>query len=284
MEKLVGSIHSLWRYPVKSMMGEELSLVDVTERGLLGDRGYAIIDSADGKVASAKNPRKWPRLFEFRAELADAPGTRAELPRVRITLPDGAVVDSDQADVHRILSNALEREVTLGAILPGIRKLVESASLGLERGKGDEYWPDMEDFKSRATLRDFGLAEGTFFDSAFVHLLSTATLERLRMLYPQGRSEVRRFRPNLVVQTANGKKGFVENTWVGQSLAIGDSVRLAVTGLCRRCVMTALPQGDLPYDPGILRTATQYNRANVGAYASVIRGGAIRRGDSVRLD
>jgi uncharacterized protein len=54
----LGSIVSLWRYPVKSMMGEELNAAEVTSGGLLGDRAYALVDSSDGKVASAKNPRK----------------------------------------------------------------------------------------------------------------------------------------------------------------------------------------------------------------------------------
>ena len=104
------------------------------------------------------------------------------------------------------------------------------------------------------------------------------------MLYPQGRFEVRRFRPNVVVGTASGEKDFAENTWIGQTLAIGDAVRLSVTGPCPRCVMTTLPQGDLPKDAGILRTAAQHNRANVGVYASVLQGGRVRRGDSVRLE
>ena len=77
-----------------------------------------------------------------------------------------------------------------------------------------------------------------------------------------------------MVETANGEKDFVENAWIGQVLAIGDAVRLSITGPCPRCVMTTLPQGDLPKDAGILRTAAQYNRANVGVYASVWVGGA----------
>src|SRR6266567_2552948 len=98
-----GSVVSLWRYPVKSMIGEELNAAEVTKGGLLGDRAYALVDSSDGKVASAKNPRKWPQLFDFRAALADAP-TREKLPPVRITLPDGAIVNSEQPDIHQILS------------------------------------------------------------------------------------------------------------------------------------------------------------------------------------
>jgi len=116
-----------------------------------------------------------------------------------------------------------------------------------------------------------------------VHLLTTATLDRLRELYPYGRFEVRRFRPNIAVQLASGEKGFAENAWIGHTLVIGRAVRLKITGPCGRCVMTTLAQGDLPRDPGILRTAAQHNRVNVGVYAAVVRGGAIRRGDPVRM-
>ncbi|HUG01457.1 MAG TPA: MOSC domain-containing protein, partial [Longimicrobiales bacterium] len=92
------------------------------------------------------------------------------------------------------------------------------------------------------------------------------------------------FRPNIVLQPASAEKEFVENAWVGRTLVIGDEVRLNVTGPCPRCVMTSLPQGDLPKDPGILRTAAQHNQVNVGVYAAVLRGGTIRRGDSFRLE
>src|SRR5229473_3181104 len=101
MTQVLGSIVSLWRYPVKSMMGEELNAVEVTERGLLGDRAYAVVDASDGKVASAKNPRKWPQLFDFRAAFVDSPRTSAQLPPVRITLPDGNMLSSTQTDVNR---------------------------------------------------------------------------------------------------------------------------------------------------------------------------------------
>ena len=281
---VLGSIVSLWRYPVKSMMGEELNAAEITKGGLLGDRAYALVDSSDGKVASAKNPRKWPQLFDCRAALADIPRTGVKVPPVRITLPDGTIVNSEQPDLHQILSKVLKREVALGAIVHGHQEVVESALPNLRTATAEEYWPDIEGLEYRDTVTDFGLPEGTFFDCAFVHLLTTATLDRLRVLYPQGRFEVRRFRPNIVVETANGEKDFVENAWIEQVLAIGDAIRLSITGPCPRCVMTTLPQGDLPKDAGILRTAAQHNRANVGVYASVLQGGTVRRGDSVRLE
>lgn len=271
MQDNVGSVISLWRYPVKSMLGEELDATEVTDRGLTADRAYAIVDSSDGKVASAKNPRKWPTLFDCHATVLDLDGASGETPRVRIALPDGTTLSSDQDDRNEILSKALDREVTLESAAHG--------SLEIE-----EYWPDIEGLPHRDTVTDFTLPEGTFFDGATVHLLTTATLDHLGELYPEGRFEVPRFRPNVVLQLASGEKGFAEDAWVGHSVAIGSDVRLQITKTCGRCVMTTLAQGDLPKDPGILRTAAQHNKVNVGVYAAVLRGGTIRRGDPVRVE
>jgi uncharacterized protein len=268
----LGSVVSLWRYPVKSMMGEELNATEVTERGLLGDRAYALVDSSDGKVATAKNPRKWPRLFDFRANFIEPPHGSVKVPPIRVTLPDGTTItNNDESHLNQILSKALDRDVTLGAAQ---REAVNA----------EEYWPDMEGLDHRDTVTDFTLPEETFFDCAMVHILTTATLDQLRELYPQGRFEVRRFRPNIVVEPASGEKRFAENVWVNHRLTIGDEVRLNITGPCGRCVMTTLAQGDLPKDPGILRTAAQHNQVNVGVYAAVVRGGTIRRGDSVTIE
>jgi len=269
-----GSVVSLWRYPVKSMLGEELSATEVTQYGFLGDRAYALIDGADGKAATAKNPRRWPTLFRFRAAFIEPPRTGAEMPPVRITLPDGTTAMSQQRDVNHVLSNALNRTVTLNAA-----RREDAAPMNAE-----EYWPDMEGLDFRDTVTDFTLPQGMFFDCATVHLLTTATLERLQQLYPRGRFEVPRFRPNIVVRTASREPDFIENGWIGHAIAIGDSVRLSVTGPCGRCVMTTLAQGDLPRDPGILRTAAQHNKVSVGVYAKVERAGTIRCGDGVRVE
>ena len=269
-----GSVASLWRYPVKSMQGEELTATEVTERGLLGDRAYALIDSVDGKAATAKQPKKWPTLFGFHATFIEPPRPDASVPPVRITLPDGTTATSQQTDLNELLSKALSRTVKLQTAGRGQAGTVNA----------EEYWPDMEGLDFRDTVTDFTLPAGTFFDCATVHLLTTATLDRLHQLYPQGRFEIPRFRPNIVVAPASGEEDFVENAWIGHTLAIGDSVRLSITGPCGRCVMTTLAQGDLPADPGILRTAVQHNKANVGIYATVERGGSIRRGDAVRVE
>jgi hypothetical protein len=264
----------MWRYPVKSMMGEELNAAEITEHGVVGDRQFAVVDAATGKIAGAKNPRKWGNFFDFRAAYVEPPEGKSELPAVRITLPDGTVVTSDQPDLAEVLSKALGREVAFAQAQHGKESSAATA---------EEYWPDMEGLDYRDTVTEWELPAGTFFDLAVIHVLTTATIDRLRVLYPEGRFEVRRFRPNIVVATEPDAHGFVENDWIDHTAAIGDEVRLRVTGPCPRCVMTTLPQSDLPKDAGILRTAAQHNQANVGAYAAVITGGTIRRGDSVTI-
>jgi MOSC N-terminal beta barrel domain len=149
----LGSVVSLWRYPVKSMMGEELNATEVTQRGLLGDRPYALGDPSNGKVASAKNPNKWAKLFDCRAALAEPPRLGEKMPPAWITLPDGTIVTSAQSDLNHILSNALGHEVTLATTPP------QTPSL-------EEYWPDMEGLAHRETIADEAMPAGTFFDLA----------------------------------------------------------------------------------------------------------------------
>jgi uncharacterized protein len=279
-----GTVVSLWRYPVKSMLGEELNSSYVTERGLVGDRAYALIDQETGKVASAKNPRKWGKLFDFRAAFIEDPPPPQEvyeniLPPVRITFPDGTHIFSSNQhndDIDHTLSSVLGREVRL------------MRATDLEKSSYEEYWPDIEGLAQREKVTDEAMPSKTFFDIAVIHILTTSTIDRLRELYPEGRFEVRRFRPNIVVESASSseeKKDFIENLWVGKKLKIGEDIVLKIIGPCTRCVMITLPQGDLPKDLGILRTVAQYNRVTAGVYATVHSGGGtIRRGDLVRLE
>jgi uncharacterized protein YcbX len=122
-----------------------------------------------------------------------------------------------------------------------------------------------------------------FFDLGSLHLLTTATLDKLRKLSPQTRFEPRRFRPNFIVESPDGESGFVENDWPGKTIAIGDDVRIRVMMPTIRCVVTTLAQDDLPNDPSVLKTAAQHNSANVGVYALVEQGGWVRRGDELRF-
>jgi uncharacterized protein len=246
---------------------------------LIGNRTYALIDQETGKVASAKNPRKWGKLFDFRASFIDSPQTVENIPPVRITLPDGTQIFSsnqDESDIDHTLSKVLSREV----------RLMRAASF--EKPSYEEYWPDIEGLAQREKVTDEHMPSQTFFDIAIIHLLTTSTINRLRELYPEGRFEVRRFRPNIVIESASSQeKDFIENSWVGKKLTIGEDIVLRVTSPCTRCVMITLPQGDLPKDLGILHTVAEHNQVSAGVYASVLhsgRGGTIRRGDQVKLE
>jgi uncharacterized protein YcbX len=242
---------------------------------LLGDRAYALVDAAN-KVGTAK---KRPSLLHFQARFVEPPQLGTAIPAVRITLPDGTSVTNEQTGLDAAVSSSLAHEVTLQASAP--KDLALEFAAGTLSGK-------------YAALTESPVAgaapPGTFFDYAAVHLVTTSTLARLRDVYPQGRFDIRRFRPNIVVETVEA--GFVENSWIGRTLALGDELLLRITIPCPRCVMPTLPQSDLPRDPGILRTAAQENRLNlgdfgelpcVGVYANVLRPGRIQPGDTVRL-
>ena len=274
----LGKVASLWRYPVKSMQGEELVEVDVTQYGVLGDRVYALVDVAEGNAASAKNPNKWPNLLACKAAFADHPKKGAAPPAVLMMLHDGSVTESTARDCHQILSKALNRPVILAIADKGWMSGVHASLPPTWKGKAEQYWPDMDGLDHRDVVTEFTLPRGTFFDGAIMHLITTATLNQLHEAHPNGRFEPQRFRPNVLVETPEGSKGFVEQSWIGRSIKIGNA-QLAITGSCGRCVMTTLAQGNLPKDHNILRTAVQQNEGNVGVYAKVVQGGAIKRGD-----
>jgi len=293
MAEEVGTIAALWRFPVKSMLGEELDATDVSSSGLAGDRAYALIDAATGKVVSAKNPRLWPNILGCRARFLEPPHAGGGPPPVRITLPTGASVTSDEPDADTVLSDFLGRKVRLARTAPPDFTI-------------DQYHPDVDELDSagnRGTMVEARIGsaffaeigqpspvlEGSFFDLFPLSVLSTSTLARLRELAPQSRIDERRFRMNVIVNTAGW--GFVENSWLDHRLMIGD-VDIDVMQPDPRCVMTTLAQQDLPRDTNVLRTLARHNMIVAGSdglspcagvYAVVAKPGNFRRGDQAVL-
>jgi uncharacterized protein YcbX len=265
-----GKICAIWRYPVKSMLGEKLDSVEVTNRGLAGDRAYALVHAETGKVASAKNPHRWPNLFEFQASYAQSPSAAQEMSPAEIVCPTGERVSTKQADAEARLSAAVGQKIQL-------------RHSGFPGAVSEGYWPAYDWLAAPNSVFEFRLPAYTFFDGAMVHLLTTSTLARLQALAPDSQFDVRRFRPNLVIQPSLPSEGFVENDWIGRILTIG-AVELLIEEPCPRCVMTTLPQGDLPKDPNVLRTIVRANGGNAGVYATVRSGGIIRCEDIIRVD
>ncbi|MGV9342399.1 MOSC domain-containing protein [Streptomyces sp. NPDC003688] len=276
----MATVTALRRYPVKSMLGESLTSVAVTARGLHGDRMAAVLDET-GAVGSAKHPRKWGQLLSCRATLADT---------VTVELPDGTELSPGDPELNARLSKLLGREVFVSDDPDRGGGALERAVPAYEGGLPDVLRDTARTDATGAAVTSGRVAPGTFFDYGRVHLVTTASLERLRSAYPGGDFDARRFRPNLVVDTP-GTSGFPEDTWLGGQLRVGEALfRVAVA--TPRCVVPTLAQAGLPADPGIMRTVAREHRVPVfdlgrlscvGVYLDVLEPGTVRRGDEVHL-
>lgn len=277
----VGRVGALWRYPVKSMLGEELGPVDVSAAGFDGDRRFGVVDVGTGRVATAKRPHRWRDLLVLRSEVV-APNV------VRVVFPDGRSALSSERDVDKWLSEFLGREVELRADAP--------AGAELERSVPDEVLAAGAEVDVDFTTLELAAASpsGTFFDFTPLQLITTATLAAAGAAHPAGRVDLARYRPNIVIDTTPELAGFVENDWAGHRLHLGPEVVIDVLVPSPRCAVPTLRHGDLAPDPDALRVPMQHNFVPVpiegfgsapclGAHATVVSGGRLTPGDEVRL-
>jgi len=274
---MLGTVTRLRRYPVKSMLGEDLQESDVSRSGLARDRRLAVVSRRTGKVASAKYPRLWRDLLTVSAEALEG--------AARITLPGGKTVRSTDADVDEVLSALLNEPVTLSATPP--------PGATLDRAVPEAVLRDGIRAEVPAELIELGAAAppGTFVDFAPLHLLTTATLGQIAELSPYQRAHLERYRPNIVIRTEAG--GFTENDWLGRDLHVGGELVLRVIARTPRCAVPTLAHGDLPRDAEALRVLARHNRVRpwpdagpepcAGVYAQVLHPGRVRTGDAVRI-
>ncbi len=266
---VVGEVAGMRRYPVKSMLGEEVAELVLGTGGVAGDRALALLDVATGRVATAKHPRLWRGLLQFSAVLDGA--------AVRITLPDGRVVGSDDAGVDGVLSAAIGRSVHLVGVRP--------AGATVERPAPEDVLE--HGVEAEVPFAELEIAQGTtgstFVDYAPVHLITTATLERIG-------TDAVRYRPNLVVASPAGDP-YAENGWVGREVAVGDVLLRGILPT-PRCSVPTLEHGGLPRAAHAVRTLLAENRVDVegfgvlpcaGVYAEVLIGGTVHAGDTVAL-
>jgi len=279
---MIATIAALFVYPVKSCRGLQLSAAAVTERGLARDREWMIVDAA-GRFISQRDV---PRLALITPALSATVLALTAPGMADITVPFDRSGASLPITIWRDSLPAIDQGEAVAAWL--------SAWIGAD-ARLVRFDPRLRRTCNPVHGSDGG-AHTAFADAYPLLVLSDASLadlnKRLASPLPQNR-----FRPNVVVSLSDGEPGFVENGWVGKELSIGDSVRLAVTDPCPRCVMSTLAQEDLAADPGILRTAARHNSlvggeargpegvyaAAVGVYARVLSGGTVRRGDPIRL-
>ncbi|HYC54377.1 MAG TPA: MOSC domain-containing protein [Candidatus Binatia bacterium] len=283
----VGTVAELWRYPVKSMAGEQLAQAVLTAGGIPGDRGWAVRDEVAAEIRGGK---KLPVLMQCAARYLTEPSPGSS-PPARIDLPDGSRVVTGEGDVDAMLSRVLGKKVTLHPLHPAEdtdhyrRGLPDDTDFDRELRSlfgrtADEPLPDLSVFPPE--LFEFSSPPGTYFDAFPLHVLTTATLAALSAANPTSSFDRRRFRPNILIESASDQRGLVEAGWSGGELRIGKA-RIQVVMPTVRCSMTTQPQADLAKDPQVLRTVVRDAQQNVGAYAVVVEPGPIARGDSVEL-
>jgi uncharacterized protein YcbX len=281
----VGRVSEIWRYPVKSMAGERLARAAAGARGIPGDRAWALRDEAAGEIRGA---RSFPVLVRCAARFLAEPGEGESAP-VEIVLPDGERLDGDVAKASERLSALVGRPVTLWPLRPAEdlahyrRAPLEGPDpvrslRGLLARLDDEPLTRFEGFPPE--LFQFVSPPGTYFDAFPLHLVSTASLAALRRLSPGSDADVRRFRPNFLIETEDGAEDFAEIAWCGDSLRIGSAV-IDVHVPAFRCGIPTWPQAELPKDPALLRTIVREAEQNLGVYASVRTPGVVEVGDAV---
>ncbi|MGC1341623.1 MAG: MOSC N-terminal beta barrel domain-containing protein [Candidatus Binataceae bacterium] len=277
-QKQVGVLAAIWRHPVKSMLGEQLAQVEITERGAVGDRAWALRETATRRIASAK---KFARLFDFRAKYDD-PLEAGNGSPITIRMPDGSTIHPGDPEAAEQISAALGRKVTLERAETAVR---ERAGIDPKTVFADVPVEQVIPGLSAENLPpEFSLSPGSFFDTAVMHVIATGTLRHLAKL--AGMKSIfdpRRFRPTLFVDSGPGDDRFVEDEWVGGELLVGASVKVTEMVPALRCVMTTHPQDDLPRDLDVLRTSARHHRNNVGVFAAIGAGDTVRIGDPVYL-
>ena len=273
------SVATIYRYPVKSMMGETLSEADIGEAGIPGDRSWAVRDEKRGGIRGGK---KIPQLMTLAAQS----GTAAPL----ITAADGDSASASSERINDWLSGKLNHPVTLWPLLPADQldhyrrgaPDTEDFEQELRAVFGrlpDEPLPDLAGFEE---LLEFESPPGTYFDAFPISIISQQSLDTMDQLEGESRFDVRRFRPNLLVDVPGSDHPFPEQAWVGKTLAIG-SVTLKIDTTCPRCAMTTHGFDDLPQDPQIMRKMVANSEGNLGIYASVVKVGKVATGDSVNV-
>lgn len=277
-------LHEIWRYPVKSMVGGTVESAELSVLGIVGDRHWAVRSLDIGGIRGAK---RIGDLMKFSAAYTD--GTR-----VRITLPDGSTVHSDDADVDARISAALGHRVALES-LPADGNLDH-----FRRGPGgggdpvqelrdifgreaDEPLPDFSAFPPEVV--EFESPPGTHYDCWPLLVMTTSAVRSLAAALPGSNTDIRRFRPSLVVDTGDDA-GHPEFSWTGRTAVIGGDSGPLIEFLkpCPRCVMTTREvAGGIPADRQVLRHIVRDLDQNLGVYARITRPGPVRTGDEVRF-
>ena len=236
-------VAGLYRYPVQSVQGEALPALTFGPKGIVGDRAFAIADLELGVVAHVSRAKKQYRdMFSWRARYLAEPQADADLPLVELDFGDGTILRNDDPSLDKAISDRLGMNA--------------------------------------AFVRNDGKRVPHLFEHSPCHLLTSATLKRLKQNHEAGEFVPARFRPNIYLDCGD-QVGFLEQDWLGHKLSLGDA-RFDINDVCKRCALTTRAQGNLPSDPGILQ-ATALNKTVAGVYGAVIGPGMVKVGDAAHV-
>ncbi|MCR9095217.1 MAG: MOSC N-terminal beta barrel domain-containing protein [bacterium] len=273
----LGTVESLFRYPVKSMLGESVDRALVGPLGIADDRGWAVRDERRGDFFTAK---RLGALMGCRG----IGGQGGAVPEIE--LPDGTRFAADADEAAEQLSKALDHPVSLhrmGEAAPPPDE-VETPEDPLADFNSMFARKDAEPVPDFSTTPESLMAHMTRPDRPFVDLapllvMTRQSIDTLAAAAPDSVMDDRRFRPSLLID-AESTDRFPEQAWIGRRLRIG-SVLIDAPMTCPRCVMTTHGFADLPKDPKVMRNLVSEADGNLGIYGAIVEPGEIRVGDPV---
>jgi uncharacterized protein YcbX len=287
-------VAEIWRYPVKSMQGERVGSSSVDERGLAFDRAYAVLDAATGKVASAKRPRPWAALLQMSARVAEGDPSGDRPPVVAVDFGDESTIirGEDDPQASKAIGEWVGRNVQIVSTAPEAATFEEVwvEDMGAPESMYAPVTAEDDDGLPVLSVRGaLGAPSGTLFDFSALHIVAAASMRSLSKALDGTSVDVRRLRPNLVIETGGGGD-YPDNEWSQSTLRIGPSLVARGIMPTMRCVMVTLPQADLASARELLQTLNRVNRLEVpkmgsypciGVYARVAEAGAVSQGDEV---
>jgi uncharacterized protein YcbX len=242
----IGTVSELWRYPASSLAGERQDAITVGKQTVHGDRLFGLVDRSDNEIARPDRDAKWHKVPLIRTRLSQAHA-------LEVCVPGGDWLAAPGIESDRAVS----------------------AYLGFDAS--------IRPFRQENAAPNYaGPLTAERYVKTPIHLLTTASLARLKALHPEGAADPRRFRPNIVVDMPAVEDSFPETEWIGRRLAIGDLL-LTIAEPCRRCGFTIIAQDDFDHDPAILRNLVRHNAHNLGVYCTVDQPALVEVGAPMRF-
>jgi len=257
---VIGKVDSIWRYPVKSMRGEELDEAFAGFSGIYGDRLFAFKSSASPKGFPYLTAREQRRLLQYRPHFRH---------------PDKAARPINLAEAESMGTNPVSAdpsELMVDVETPDEQRLAIDDSALMDMLRADI------DAKHQLTLMR---SERALTDCRPVSIFS---LQSARQLEEETGVPIdkRRFRANVYVDLTSAG-GFAENDFVGRSLRIGPKVVVRILERDARCVIITLDPDTTERTPEILKKVAQAHEGMAGVYGAVMVEGTLHKDDPVEV-